>query len=152
VFLYLSELKYYVIFRFTLINMEAFNILGKKLFRLHSKKRYFVDHRPIMFKPCYSNKKPCYSKKKLCCSNKKLCRSNKKLRYSKKKLCRSNKKLAVTGNCVTVKRNHEFAERMCRIFIAKLLLKEEPKSFIIKAPVNAERSGMDERCNGGKGG
>jgi hypothetical protein len=81
--------------------VEAFNILGEKLLQPHSKKRYFADHRPIMFK-----------------------------------------------KCVTVKRNHEFVERMCHIFIAKLFPKEEPKSFIIKAPANAERSGMDERCNG----
>jgi len=41
---------------------------------------------------------------------------------------------------------------MCHIFIANLFSKEEPKSFIIKAPVNAERSGMDDLCNGDTGG
>jgi hypothetical protein len=40
---------------------------------------------------------------------------------------------------------------MCHIFIAKQFPKEEPKSFIIKASVKAERSGMDEGCNGGMG-
>jgi hypothetical protein len=41
---------------------------------------------------------------------------------------------------------------MCHIFIAKLFPKEGTKSLIIKAPVNAESSGMDERCNGDTGG
>jgi len=42
-------------------------------------------------------------------------------------------------------------ELICHIFIAKLFYKE-PKSFIIKASVNVERSGMDERCKGDTGG
>jgi hypothetical protein len=54
---------------------------------------------------------------------------------------------------VTVTRHHEFVERnVPHLYCEAISSKEEPKSFSIKAPVNTERSCMDELCNGDTGG